>query len=179
MDPLIKSQKASKNKPGDAARCVPTYKRVSARHSGRGVAGSNPATPTKVSPISQEGHKLLARRLKLTAQETAQETARLTCWRGSLLRLGPDRAPTGCWPFGCCRRKPGVLTQASWSIELFRFAVVDFVERRHTGPQSKLPEMKGAGRGAESAVGFLNGVLGGATGLAGILPTIWTGLRGP
>jgi hypothetical protein len=39
--------------------------------------------------------------------------------------------------------------------------------------------MKGAGRGAESAVGFLNGVLGGATGLAGILPTIWTGLRGP
>jgi uncharacterized protein len=42
----------------------------------------------------------------------------------------------------------------------------------------KLPEMKGAGRGADSAVGFLNGFLGGATGLAGILPTIWTGLRG-
>jgi uncharacterized membrane protein YfcA len=42
----------------------------------------------------------------------------------------------------------------------------------------KLPEMKGKGRGADSAVGFLNGVLGGATGLAGILPTIWTGLRG-
>jgi uncharacterized protein len=42
----------------------------------------------------------------------------------------------------------------------------------------RLPEMKGAGRGADAAVGFLNGVLGGATGLAGILPTIWTGLRG-
>jgi uncharacterized membrane protein YfcA len=42
----------------------------------------------------------------------------------------------------------------------------------------KLPEMKGAGRGTDSAVGFLNGVLGGATGLAGIVPTIWTGLRG-
>ncbi|SRR6266849_1163588 len=42
----------------------------------------------------------------------------------------------------------------------------------------KLPEMKRAGRGADTAVGFLNGVLGGATGLAGILPTIWTGLRG-
>jgi uncharacterized membrane protein YfcA len=42
----------------------------------------------------------------------------------------------------------------------------------------KLPGMKGAGRGPDTAVGFLNGVLGGATGLAGILPTIWTGLRG-
>jgi uncharacterized membrane protein YfcA len=42
----------------------------------------------------------------------------------------------------------------------------------------QLPKMRGVGRGADSAVGFLNGVLGGATGLAGILPTIWTGLRG-
>jgi uncharacterized membrane protein YfcA len=42
----------------------------------------------------------------------------------------------------------------------------------------KLPEMKDVGRGTDSAVGFLNGVLGGATGLAGILPMIWTGLRG-
>jgi uncharacterized protein len=42
----------------------------------------------------------------------------------------------------------------------------------------KLREMKDAGRAADSAVGFLNGVLGGATGLAGILPTIWATLRG-
>ncbi|HSV24235.1 MAG TPA: sulfite exporter TauE/SafE family protein [Xanthobacteraceae bacterium] len=42
----------------------------------------------------------------------------------------------------------------------------------------RLPEMKGVGRSADLAVGFLNGVLGGATGLAGILPTIWTSLRG-
>src|SRR5216684_267454 len=42
----------------------------------------------------------------------------------------------------------------------------------------KLPEMKRAGRGADAAVGVLNGVLGGATGLGGILPTIWSGLRG-
>jgi uncharacterized protein len=41
-----------------------------------------------------------------------------------------------------------------------------------------LPEMKGVGRGADAAVGFFNGVLGGATGLGGILPTIWSGLRG-
>jgi uncharacterized protein len=42
----------------------------------------------------------------------------------------------------------------------------------------KLPEMKAAGRGADAMVGFLNGVLGGATGLGGILPTIWSSLRG-
>jgi uncharacterized membrane protein YfcA len=42
----------------------------------------------------------------------------------------------------------------------------------------KLPEMNAAGRTADAGVGFLNGVLGGSTGLAGILPTIWSGLRG-
>jgi hypothetical protein len=35
----------------------------------------------------------------------------------------------------------------------------------------KFPEIKGAGRSADAAVGFLNGVLGSAIGLAGILPT--------
>jgi len=34
------------------------------------------------------------------------------------------------------------------------------------------------GAAADAAVGFLNGVLGGITGLAGILVTIWCGLRG-
>jgi uncharacterized protein len=42
----------------------------------------------------------------------------------------------------------------------------------------ELPEMKRAGRGADAVVGFFNGVLGGASGLAGILPTIWSGMRG-
>jgi uncharacterized membrane protein YfcA len=42
----------------------------------------------------------------------------------------------------------------------------------------KLPEMKAAGRSADAAVGFFNGALGCATGLGGILPTIWSGLRG-
>jgi uncharacterized protein len=34
------------------------------------------------------------------------------------------------------------------------------------------------GTAADAGVGFLNGVLGGLTGLAGILVTIWSGLRG-
>jgi uncharacterized membrane protein YfcA len=41
----------------------------------------------------------------------------------------------------------------------------------------KLPEMKGVGRGADVAVGFLNGVIGGSTGLAGIVTVIWTRVR--
>jgi uncharacterized membrane protein YfcA len=42
------------------------------------------------------------------------------------------------------------------------------------------PKMASAagGAAADAGVGFLNGVLGGITGLAGILVTIWCGLRG-
>jgi uncharacterized membrane protein YfcA len=43
------------------------------------------------------------------------------------------------------------------------------------------PAMKpitAGGKGADAGVGFLNGVLAGITGLAGILVTIWCGLRG-
>jgi uncharacterized membrane protein YfcA len=41
-----------------------------------------------------------------------------------------------------------------------------------------LPDFKSGGSAADGAVGFFGGVLGGATGLAGILVTIWSGLRG-
>jgi hypothetical protein len=42
----------------------------------------------------------------------------------------------------------------------------------------KLPPVTAGGRVLDAVVGGLSGVLGGATGLAGILPTIWCGLRG-
>jgi uncharacterized protein len=38
--------------------------------------------------------------------------------------------------------------------------------------------IKGGGASADASVGFLNGILGGLTGFAGILTTIWCGLRG-
>jgi uncharacterized protein len=38
--------------------------------------------------------------------------------------------------------------------------------------------IRAGGAAADAGVGFLNGVLGGITGLAGILVTIWCGLRG-
>jgi uncharacterized membrane protein YfcA len=41
-----------------------------------------------------------------------------------------------------------------------------------------LKPVTGGGAAADASIGFLNGVLGGMTGLAGILVTIWCGLRG-
>jgi uncharacterized membrane protein YfcA len=42
----------------------------------------------------------------------------------------------------------------------------------------KMASVTAGGGAADAGVGFLNGVLGGITGLAGILVTIWCGLRG-
>jgi hypothetical protein len=41
-----------------------------------------------------------------------------------------------------------------------------------------IPPIRAASPALDAGVGFLNGVLGGMTGLAGILVTIWCGLRG-
>jgi hypothetical protein len=41
-----------------------------------------------------------------------------------------------------------------------------------------IPAVKAGGAAADAGIGFLNGVLGGITGLAGILVIIWCGLRG-
>ena len=41
-----------------------------------------------------------------------------------------------------------------------------------------LAPVRSGGAALDTGVGFLNGVLGGATGFAGILVTIWSGLRG-
>jgi uncharacterized membrane protein YfcA len=42
----------------------------------------------------------------------------------------------------------------------------------------KLPPVHHGGRAADAAVGFVGGVLGGIGGYSGVLPTIWTQLRG-
>jgi len=42
----------------------------------------------------------------------------------------------------------------------------------------RLPHVKAGGRAADAAVGFVAGVLGGIGGYSGVLPTIWTQLRG-
>lgn len=42
----------------------------------------------------------------------------------------------------------------------------------------KMPDASRAGLAGDATVGVLNGVLGGSTGLGGVLPAIWCGLRG-
>jgi uncharacterized membrane protein YfcA len=42
----------------------------------------------------------------------------------------------------------------------------------------QLPVIAGGGRTADGAIGFIGGILGGIGGYSGILPTIWTQLRG-
>jgi uncharacterized protein len=42
----------------------------------------------------------------------------------------------------------------------------------------RLPEVKGGGRPADAAIGFVGGLLGGLGGYSGVLPSIWTQLRG-
>src|SRR5882672_8679406 len=42
----------------------------------------------------------------------------------------------------------------------------------------RLPLIKGGGRVADAAVGLAAGILGGIGGYSGVLPTIWTQLRG-
>ena len=41
-----------------------------------------------------------------------------------------------------------------------------------------LPQFKASGAAADTGIGVANGILGGATGFAGIVVTIWAGLRG-
>jgi uncharacterized protein len=42
----------------------------------------------------------------------------------------------------------------------------------------KLPSFTAGGRGADGTIGFVGGVLGGIGGYSGVIPTIWTQLRG-
>src|SRR6516225_8742523 len=86
------------------------------------------------------------------------------------------------WPFivGAAIGVPAGVTLLTWSdprsariaagIVLILYSLYAFVR----------PTLKfsGGGRVSDGAVGFLNGVLGGLTGLAGILVTIWCNLRG-
>src|SRR6516162_10693925 len=86
------------------------------------------------------------------------------------------------WPFvaGAAIGVPAGVTLLTWSdprsvriavgIILIIYSVYAFFR-----PALKL---SGGGRAGDAAVGLLNGALGGLTGLAGILVTIWCGLRG-
>jgi uncharacterized membrane protein YfcA len=87
------------------------------------------------------------------------------------------------WPFvaGAAFGVPAGVTLLTWSDpRSVRIAVgvllVAYSLYAYFRPPLKLAAT--AGRVSDAIVGFFNGVLGGLTGLAGILVTIWCGLRG-
>jgi len=87
------------------------------------------------------------------------------------------------WPFltGAALGVPAGVTLLIWSnpkslriavgIVLIAYSLYAFL-------RPALKPVTAGGRAADAAAGFLNGVLGGLTGLAGILVTIWCSLRG-
>jgi uncharacterized membrane protein YfcA len=86
------------------------------------------------------------------------------------------------WPFvaGAAIGVPAGVTLLTWSDpRSIRIAVGIFL-MLYSAYAFFRPALKFASdnRAGDAAVGFLNGVLGGLTGLAGILVTIWCGLRG-
>jgi uncharacterized membrane protein YfcA len=66
---------------------------------------------------------------------------------------------------------PAAYLRASVGVLLVLFAIYNLA-------RPKMPDMKQLGRAGDAAAGVLNGLLGGATGLGGILPTMWCVLRG-
>ena len=101
----------------------------------------------------------------------------------SLVTLRPAFNLARLWPFllgGVAGVPVGVLALDHLETAPFRAAVGLFLlgycafslASRH------LPVIDLGGRPADGAVGFAGGVLGGAAGLSGVLPTVWCGLKG-
>ena len=71
----------------------------------------------------------------------------------------------------------GILTWANPTHVRMGIGVVLVLYSLYALLRPALAPLKSGGAMADAGVGFLNGVLGGITGLAGILVTIWCGLR--
>ncbi len=101
----------------------------------------------------------------------------------SLLTIRPPCDPARLWPFllgGLAGVPIGVLALDHIGTETFRAAVGIFLVG-YCGfvlLSRRLPMIDVGGRPADGAVGFAGGILGGAAGLSGALPTVWCGLKG-
>jgi len=71
-----------------------------------------------------------------------------------------------------------VLTRADPHTITFALGLFMVVYGLYALVTPRLPLIKGGGRTADAAVGFVAGILGGIGGYSGVLPTIWTQLRG-
>jgi uncharacterized membrane protein YfcA len=87
------------------------------------------------------------------------------------------------WPFmlgGALGVPIGVMILAWVSPGTMRLAIaaVLILYSVHALLRPAMPPIKHGGTLGDAGIGVLNGILGGATGLAGIIVTIWCGLRG-
>jgi uncharacterized membrane protein YfcA len=86
------------------------------------------------------------------------------------------------WPFiaGAALGVPAGVTLLTWSDPRNVRIAVGIVLVLYSLYAFLRPALKfsGGGQASDGTIGFLNGVLGGLTGLAGILVTIWCNLRG-
>jgi uncharacterized membrane protein YfcA len=86
------------------------------------------------------------------------------------------------WPFiaGAAIGVPAGVTLLTWSDPRSVRIAVGIILVLYSVYAFYRPTLKfsGGGRASDGGIGFLNGVLGGLTGLAGILVTIWCNLRG-
>lgn len=101
----------------------------------------------------------------------------------SLITVRPPFDIARLWPFllgGVAGIPIGVLALEHIETETFRAAVGLFLicYCGFTLLSRRLPVIEGGGRPADGAVGFAGGILGGAAGLSGALPTVWCNLKG-
>ena len=101
----------------------------------------------------------------------------------SLLTVRPPFSLARLWPFlvgGVAGVPIGVMALAHIETQTFRAAVGLFLVCycAFTLLSRRLPVIDAGGRPADGAVGFAGGILGGAAGLSGVLPTVWCGLKG-
>jgi len=87
------------------------------------------------------------------------------------------------WPFvagGLAGVPLGVVALDQVPAETFRTALGGFLVIYAAGMllSGRLPVIAWGGRAADAVVGFGGGILGGAAGLSGPLPTLWCGLKG-
>jgi uncharacterized protein len=76
---------------------------------------------------------------------------------------------------------PGALAVLEWVPAVYMrtgIGVLLILFSLYNLARPKLPDLREMGVASDAGIGLLNGVLGGSTGLAGILPMIWCGLRG-
>jgi uncharacterized protein len=87
------------------------------------------------------------------------------------------------WPFlvgGALGVPIGVMALSQAPPAMMRLAIgaVLILYSAYALVRPAMPPVKRGGATADAAVGVLNGIIGGATGLAGIIVTIWSGVRG-